>query len=143
MLTVYLLTIAIGSLGLGLLFDGVLAESAITAAHQHAEECGPLSDASVVVFLAMMAWFAWEDLSGWLRTRGASSATGDAVTIEVSGMTCGGCTGKLERLLNAHGAVTHASVSLDPGHAVVRGALDEQGIRTVIEEAGFTPGARV
>ena len=38
---------------------------------------------------------------------------------DVTGMTCGGCTGSVQRALNKIDGVSHAEVSLRPGIATV------------------------
>ena len=38
---------------------------------------------------------------------------------DVTGMTCGGCTGSVQRALNKLDGVSHAEVSLRPGIATV------------------------
>ena len=39
--------------------------------------------------------------------------------LDVTGMTCGGCTGSVRRTLNEIDGVSHAEVSLRPGIAMV------------------------
>ena len=41
------------------------------------------------------------------------------LSFDVSGMTCGGCTGSVKRALDKIGGVSHAEVSLRPGVATV------------------------
>ena len=41
------------------------------------------------------------------------------LSFDVSGMTCGGCTGSVQRALSKLDGITHAEVSLSPGLATV------------------------
>ena len=41
------------------------------------------------------------------------------LSFDVSGMTCGGCTGSMQRVLSKLDGVSHAEVSLRPGTATV------------------------
>lgn len=38
---------------------------------------------------------------------------------DISGMTCGGCTGSVQRALSKLDGVSHAEVSLNPGIAIL------------------------
>jgi copper chaperone len=60
--------------------------------------------------------------------------------LNVTGMHCGGCTGKVTRALNAVAGVTEAKVSLTPGEATVQ--YDEKvaspgQLKTAVEVAGY------
>ena len=143
MLLVYLVTLMVGSLALGLLFDGVLGEAAVAAAHDHLDGGGALPAICAVFLTAVMGWFALGELRGWLRDRGGADAATPELTLEVAGMTCGGCTGRLERLLNAQGEIDRVAVQLEPGQASIQGTLGEDAFRQLIKEAGFEPGLRI
>ncbi|MBY0469372.1 MAG: cation transporter [Burkholderiaceae bacterium] len=41
------------------------------------------------------------------------------LSFDVSGMTCGGCTGSVQRALSKLDGVSHAQVTLNPGLATV------------------------
>lgn len=60
-------------------------------------------------------------------------------TIAIEGMTCMGCSGRIERLLNAIDGV-NASVSLEQKKATVEtdGSVGDDVLRSTIENAGFT-----
>lgn len=60
-------------------------------------------------------------------------------TIWIDGMTCMGCSGRVERLLNALDGV-HASVSLEDKKAIVEAEnhISEDLLTSTIENAGFT-----
>lgn len=55
---------------------------------------------------------------------------------DVSGMTCGGCTGSLERALGKVDGVSRAEVTLQPGTATVE--IDPDRVTAVQIEAAIT-----
>ena len=62
------------------------------------------------------------------------------LTIPVEGMTCGGCSSSVRRVLAALPEVAVLDVTLKPGAAVVRfdpAAVGPDDFRRVIEGAGF------
>ncbi len=64
----------------------------------------------------------------------------ETVTMNVKGMTCGGCVASVTRVLRAVPGVTEVAVTLDPGAAKVsfdpaRAAIP--ALRAAIEDAGF------
>ena len=66
-------------------------------------------------------------------------------SFDVSGMTCGGCTGSVQRALSKLGGVSHAEVTLRPGVATVTadpGLVTSAQIEAVITQLGFPAKAR-
>ena len=61
-------------------------------------------------------------------------------TIKVDGMSCGGCSSRVGRLLSELSGVTRAEVDLASGLAQVEfdaGKLGHEALLTVIRDAGF------
>ena len=64
----------------------------------------------------------------------------ETVTLNVSGMTCGGCVASVTRVLKALNGVTKADVSLEKKNAVVDydpGKVQVAQLKHSVEEAGF------
>lgn len=64
----------------------------------------------------------------------------DKVLIPVEGMTCGGCTSSVEKVLSGHDGVQSASASLEGANVEVEfdSAVIMQGeIENAIRDAGF------
>ncbi len=64
----------------------------------------------------------------------------ETATLQVSGMTCGGCVRGVTKLLNALDGVTKADVSLEAKRAVVdydAAKLNVDQIKRAIEGAGY------
>jgi len=62
------------------------------------------------------------------------------VTLEISGMTCGGCVRSVGNVLNALDGVVKAEVSLEKRNAVVAFDPAKVGVEQLkrsVEEAGF------
>ena len=64
----------------------------------------------------------------------------ETVTLNVQGMSCGGCVASVTRVLKATPGVQSASVQLEPGRADVtydpaRASVDD--LRRAIEDAGY------
>jgi uncharacterized membrane protein YraQ (UPF0718 family)/copper chaperone CopZ len=132
-LTIYLGTIIIGSLAAGLLFDFLLEGTVSSAAHLH-EEGAWWAVASAIVLLGLLAWFFVEDARKLFRRR---PTEGPRIEIGVSGMTCGGCSSKLESVLMKEEGVAAVEITLDPGKAIINGTIDRERLRQVVEQAGF------
>ncbi len=64
----------------------------------------------------------------------------DTITLKISGMTCGGCSSSVKKLLEAENAVQSADVSHDKGEAEVTYDASKISIdrfEEIIENAGF------
>jgi uncharacterized membrane protein YraQ (UPF0718 family)/copper chaperone CopZ len=136
-LAVYLVTIISGSLAAAFAFDFLLSTAATSVTHVHGEESW-WAVAGTVVLLALLAWFAVDDLRGFVARRFARRpADAPQIEIGVSGMTCGGCVSKLEGALRKEKGVTSVEVTLDPGRAIISGSIDRRRLRQLIEQLGF------
>ncbi len=64
----------------------------------------------------------------------------ETTTIKVDGMTCGGCSASVTRVLSALPGVAKAEVTLDPGQAVVDfdlAVVSRAALCAAIRDAGF------
>ena len=67
------------------------------------------------------------------------------ITFNVSGMSCGGCTGKVERTLSQMEGVSHVEVSLHPGMATVQAdpaLVTPEKIESALTKLGFESKVR-
>ncbi len=136
---VYLGTIVVGSLAFAMLFDQLVPNAAATV-HDHGHDhTAWWATGSAVALAGLFGWFAVDDLRRVSRRWFARpvDADGDAIRVPVEGMTCHGCTGKLESALRSTDGVQAVEVRLEPGEAIVRGDVDEATVRTVIRGTGF------
>ena len=64
----------------------------------------------------------------------------ESITLQVKGMTCGGCVASVQRVLRDLEGVTRAEVSLAAGEAKVDyepSRLQASDLEAAIEDAGF------
>lgn len=59
------------------------------------------------------------------------------IIVGVQGMTCGGCSSRLERVLQRGEGVASAKVLLEEARAEVQGDISLERIVKMIEDAGF------
>jgi copper chaperone CopZ len=142
-LVIYLSTIVGGSILFGLLFDGLIPiESLVQVGHVHA---GPVSIASAVLLIGMVAWFAFSD-ARLAVTRLGQGWAGAAVTtnleLNVQGMTCGGCARKVEKGLLAVDGVDRVTVDQPAGRVQVSGSIEPLIVIQAVEAAGFSAQVR-
>ena len=137
-LGIYLTTIVAGSAGLGLLYDSWLGAQ-VSSASAHSDHASVWAIAATTLLTVLILKYAIDDGWRWLKTRRAlqSSASASRVVLSVEGMTCGGCVSRLERELKGADGITTATVSLEPGQAIVDGDLDTAQVAPRIEAAGF------
>jgi len=139
-LVVYLATIVLGSVGLGIAFDFVLDETTTGAVHTH-HDAGPFAVVAAVLLLTLLAWFAIADVRRLVARRTFGAVAEATVQVGVDGMNCGQCVLKLENALKHEAGVTGVLVTLNPGRVVVRGTIAEPRVRDIIENTGFSPGS--
>lgn len=68
------------------------------------------------------------------------------LSFDVSGMTCGGCTGSVQRALSKVDGVSQAEVTLQPGTATVLvdpARVSAEKIESVITQLGYVAKARI
>ena len=93
--------------------------------------------ASAVVLLGMVAWFALDDLRGFLgRLRPADPAL-PQIELQIEGMTCNGCVRKVEGALQQIEGVSSVMVTRDPGRAVVSGTAPASALQVAVRDVGF------
>jgi uncharacterized membrane protein YraQ (UPF0718 family)/copper chaperone CopZ len=137
-LSIYLGTIIVGSVGLGLAFDAVLP-SAGQVVHAHSDHSSWWAVASTVLLLAVMARFAVQDLRRWWAARQLRQGPmAGSVEVGVQGMTCSGCVSRLEKVLQQAPGVDKVVVTLEPGRAIVSGSVDADAVAALVDQAGFS-----
>ena len=139
-LAVYLLTIIIGSMAAGLLFDQVLSASSMTE-HLHEHPATWWNVTSAIVLMLLILWFAGNDLARRLRGQQVH-VHGDqpTTTVPLVGLSCQNCVNKVESNLNRDPQVQQARVTLEPPQAVVVGGISQERVREIVEAAGFGVG---
>lgn len=135
-LVVYLATIILGSLGLGLAFDAVLDATATVTPDLHGSPAW-WQTGSAWVSVALMVWFLGEDLRDRWGAGSGEVQAGSAQQVGVDGMTCDSCVRKLRTALQAADGVIRADVTLEPGQAQVHGTISEADLHDLIQQTGY------
>ncbi len=139
-LAIYLSTIVLGSLGLAWVFDFVLSAEVAGVVHGGVHEAGVVAVVSAVALVAMLAYFAFEELRAAFRS--APAATRSDHCLSVDGLTCGGCVRKLEGALGelegVEAVVVDRSADSTRGTARVQGQVDPADLQSAVRGAGFT-----
>ena len=67
------------------------------------------------------------------------------LNFDINGMTCGGCTGSVQRALSKLDGVSHAEVTLHPGTVTVvidRDRVSPEQVQAAIAHLGYSAKAR-
>jgi len=141
-LGIYLTTLVVGSVAFGLGYEALFGALTPGAVHDHAHTMPWYGQASAMLLVGMLAWFAGEDIKTWWQRRAmettmSNDKTPAPIEVGVGGMTCGGCSGRLERLLQNEPGVASASVSLEGARAHVVGDVHVTRIHEIVKNAGF------
>ncbi len=134
---IYLLTVFVGSIGFGMVFDIVWGLSASNLPVTHGHD-SVLTIASTILLTFLLGWFAVKDLRGIFRVRRPRDGQ-QTVELTVSGLTCGGCVSKLSSRLRALSGVETVDVVLESGRTHVYGVdLNRGVIENAVREVGFS-----
>ncbi len=156
-LSVYLATVVVMSLGFGLVFDQLLTTVPVqTLAHEHQQ--GWLSVLSALALLTLMAMLGLRQYRAKAEAQArlatlkgidgggnagsqaeiAADSKAEARVLEVKGMTCGHCVATVKNALESFEQIDEASPDLASGQVVIRGGFVEiQALQDIIEDAGF------
>lgn len=136
-MTVYLLTVFVGSIGFGMAFDMFWGLEANQIAVEHAHD-SLLAIGSAIILIGLLGWFALEDIRQVFRTAGSNEGQ-ETVEMTVSGLTCGGCVKSLTSGLQSVSGVKKVDVVLDTGKTQVYGVdLDRSALEHVVRKVGFS-----
>lgn len=136
---IYLGTLVAGSLVFGLGYEALFGALSIGAVHAHEHMPAWWEHGAALILVIAMAWFGLDDLKSRLRGNDALASSDEPIVVGVEGMTCGGCSSRLEKVLRNADGVTSASVSLEDKRASVVGAITDARVRELVTGAGFDP----
>jgi len=136
-LAVYLGTVAVMSLLLGLTFDFVLADAAFRP-HVHAHGGGIVDAASALLLVGLLGFLTVRRAHRLWRSKVGQTTTAADLVLEVRGMTCQHCAAHVERALLTVDRVEGARVDLESGRVSVRGSeLDPPALVAAVKSAGY------
>jgi len=152
---VYLGTIVVVSLAFGLAFEWIFPDMTLPVSMAHNHDHGLMaevtwwewaSSAVLVVVLARALWIRGAArIAKWRpapAVQTSFSRTGDSemeiINLSVKGMSCGHCTGTVDKALRGMDGVREVDVNLEAGVAVVFGnGLDIPALIAAVVESGF------
>lgn len=142
-LIVYLTTIVAGSLGFAWLFELMLPGAgqrltSVSTLHEHGQPWWAIASAGVLALLLL--WFAASDSSVLIRRwRSTWARRGPAMlSLEVRGMTCGGCARTVEAALSGLPRVHAWDVDHKANRVSLWGDAGEDEVVRCIEASGYT-----
>jgi len=137
--TIYLLTMAVGAVGGGLLLDQLVTPQQVQQAAAMGWMLPPLvGHVSAVALLGLLVWASAAPLIKKLRGGKPAEMEGERTTIAVTGMTCEHCVGSVRKALLACEGVTDAQVDLMKNQATVAGeGYDVAKLLDAIREIGY------
>ncbi len=139
-LLVYLGTIIVGSIGLGLAFDFVIPPSmAQNAVIAHSGHSMFATIAAVILVVLLFRFLALDLTCAWKKMTAAKVESCDVVELSVGGMTCQGCAGKVDKALREVDGVASVSVNLEDATVAISGSdLDQSALTKIVRGKGFS-----
>ena len=134
-LMLYLGTVVVMSVLLGLSFDQVIQTDAVSAdVHSHGSDW--LAAAAALTLLALLVFLFWRR---WMARFAPRLKPSEAdLTLKVQGMTCQHCVANVKKTLEDIDCVDEATPELRSGVVRIRGNhLDASGLIHAVEKAGF------
>lgn len=136
-LLIYLSTIVAGSVVFGLGYEQLIGPLAGGQVHAHHDHTTWWATAAAVLLLGLFARFLFEELRARLARWRMHMSEQRQLVMGVEGMTCNGCSSRLERVLQKAEGVQSATVSLDDKRATIVGDITPEQVTALIEGAGF------
>ena len=127
----YIITVILVSIAVGFLLNGLDLNIDVPMAHH--DHAGPFEIAAAALLFAGIAWMG----AASLLKRKAVPAEGEVYSI--SGMSCGNCAAKVERIISRINGAVSVSVSLEEGTATVKTGegFHREEMLKALKEAGY------
>ncbi len=140
----FLITVAVSAIGCGLFLDWLmpLINASIPElsmhSHQH-EGAGMLVNGGAVVLLTIIGYAFFTKYRKKQKDMGnLANMTDNKIELQVSGMTCGHCQGRVEQALQKCNGVENVHVDLKTGKVTVSGKnMDTGQLTSEVTEAGY------
>jgi uncharacterized membrane protein YraQ (UPF0718 family)/copper chaperone CopZ len=136
-LSIYLATVVVMSIVFGLLFDSLLSAPGPTAAHVHVhgEAFDWLGTLCAVLLSGLLILLSARRVRARTGSRRSAEAS---LALQVRGMSCSHCVGRVKQALESIAEVVEAEPDLASGLVRVRGGrLDVARLVSAVEQAGF------
>lgn len=139
-LAIYLGTVIVMSIGMGLGFNFILGDvTEAHAVHVHGEAAPWWSVASALAVIGLMVFLSARRLQRRMREQAAMNSIDERdLILKVDGMTCQHCVARVKKTLEGFDAVEEATPTLSSGMVRIRGDhLDATALIQAVEKAGY------
>jgi len=131
---IYLFVIIVGSFISAWIFDSFYTLPITTTEESH-DHTGALPTVCAVVMNLYIIYFAFKNVQHKLKKQ--KKINGNTKTIQVSGMTCGGCARKIDTELAKVDGVTSVKANHEDGTVDIGGTYDLSTLKQSIDNLGF------
>ncbi len=135
LLTVYIGTVIVMSIGFGLTFDFILPDASIKPAHQHGESWFGTVSALLMIAITIYLIIRRCIHKNLSRQHGETDME---LILKVQGMSCQHCVASVKESLERVAGVDTATPDLDTGNVMIKGDNpDREQLAAAIREAGY------
>ncbi len=138
LLTVYLATVIVMSIGFALIFEAFFAQQIMVHLHQHTDNVlGTIS----FIALALMTFWLYAERRRRRQINLDKILENDmGITLNVEGMSCQHCVANVKKSLEAIDGVDEATPDLDSGNVIINcdNQLDSDILKKAIIDAGYS-----
>ena len=136
-LGIYLGTVVVMSILLGLTFDSLL-QGISPMSHDHEHGIDWIATGSALLLSGLIAYLLLLRLKTRVQARGVRTTPDEGLVLKVEGMSCQHCVASVKKTLEGFDAVAEASPDLSSGLVRVRGDhLDVGAMVQAVKTAGF------
>jgi len=144
-LIIYLVSIIIGSMLGGYLFNSVITPAVSNAAMPHHEKAGVVALIAGIIFIALILRFIIQEFKNKVKlktdncTSNCSCKDSEIKILAVNGMTCEGCANKLKTALMKVANIADVDITLKSGEVKISGSsLNNETLAKIIKSTGFS-----
>lgn len=139
-LMIYLISIIVGSMLGGYLFNSIITPTVSASELSHHSEMGIISIVAGILFILLIFRFILIDLKEFVnRKKKHIDKTTESINIVVSGMTCAGCVSNVKKSLMNIDDIADVKINLESGIVDIYGSnLDYNSIKITIIKAGYS-----
>lgn len=130
---IYLATVIVGSISLGLGFEAFFSESLTLTLGEHHMHTAWWQSLSGIVLFAAFFWFAFEEF-GPKSTINSSSS----LEFDLEGLHYGACVSKAQKTVEALPSIESVQVTLSPQKALIVGSTSAELIIEALRTVGFS-----
>ncbi len=137
-LMIYLISVVVGSMLGGLIFDSVINPAIPTQEMQLMNTDSMIANISAIILVVMLLRFLILDIKSWLRERIKADYNTESKVLTVDGMTCDGCASKLKTALMLLPTIQNVKITLSNKQVEIFGQyLHHSKIEATIVDVGF------